>query len=159
MRREQLLAAHHLIMGTTNILTVSLPEGWRLTDGHAAPEVDRWTEYRGCRWMSQGRAPYRLVEPHPGQPGLVRAEVELLVTAAPLERAAGHNAAVTHTTVKRGLLRQREVPSALLTLECPQTGRRLMLELVAGLRGGAPTAAAEDLDRLLNAMAAGLSCH
>lgn len=83
----QLLAANNVLLGTTNLLITGLPDGWQLVEGYAHPEVDAWSEYGDVRWVSRGHGVYRLVEPHPGRPGLVRCEVELTVSAVP---AAGH---------------------------------------------------------------------
>lgn len=158
MMHEQLLAADNLVMGTTNILVIAVPEGWRIINGHAAPEVDGWSEYRERRWMSQGQAPYRLVEPHPDQPGMVRSEVELVISAKPTH-ASDHSTRHTFGTVKRGFLPRRDVPALRLQVDCPQTGRRIQLDLQSSIRNGMPTAAREDLERLLKVLTEGLRCH
>jgi hypothetical protein len=155
--KQQLLAANHFVMGTTNILMIALPDTWRLLDGYAAPEVDRWSECGERRWMSQGRAPYRLIEPHPEHPGLVRAEVELMITATP--GAGGHEVRHAFTAARRGLLRRTEVPALHLEVGCPETGRRLRLEFSAAVRDGTPAADRADLERLLEALTTGMACH
>jgi len=155
---EHVLSARHPLLGTANILLLAVPDGWRVLDGPSRPEVDRWTQRDDLRWMSEGRATYRLVEAAPGAPGLARAEVELRITASP---AAGEAHAVRprHTAVRRGLLPRREVPAAEVEIDCPFTGRRLQLLLVPSLRGGRPTARPEDLEQLVRAMLEGLRCH
>lgn len=156
--REQLLAARNLVMGTTNILLLAVPDGWRVLEGPSQPEIDRWSERADQRWMSEGRATYRLVEVAPDAPDLARAEVELRLTATPGssgEHAVRHG----HTTVRRGVLPRREVPAAQVEIDCPHTRRRLRLVLSPALRGGSPTARREDLERLVNVMLAGLRCH
>lgn len=174
--RQRLLAANNLVMGTANILLIAVPDTWRVADGYATPEVDRWSEFRERRWMMDGHAPYRLVEPHPEADGVVRAEVELLIQAVPLKSPAvrprlasvaevqqvelsGHQAEVTFGTVRRGLFPPRTVPALHIGMACPATGRRLTLDLNAALRGSSPAATEEDLAALLEALKAGLGCH
>lgn len=177
--REQLLAARNFMMGTTNILLFTVPDTWSLADGYASPEVEEWTEYSQRRWMARGRAPYRLVEPHPEQPGLVRAEVELLVTAVPWRLGApgpgrfrlvhvadsgwlewsGHPVEYAFGTVKRGFFPSREVEALHLRFECQPTARRITLELTASYRGGSGAATRQDLEALLAALGEGVCCH
>lgn len=156
--REQLLAARNLVMGTTNILLLAVPDGWRVLEGPSQPEIDRWSERVDQRWMSEGRATYRLVAVAPEAPEFARAEVELRLTASPGssgEHAVRHG----YTTVRRGLLRRREVPAAQVEIDCPPTRRRLQLTLVPALRDGTPAAGQEDLQQLVDVMLEGLRCH
>lgn len=175
--REQLLAANNFVMGTTNILIITLPDSWRMLEGHSAPEVDLWSEYRERRWMRKGQATYRLVQPHPEEPGLVRGEVELLVTAVPAERSAvrparrvrftrsgqiqigGHEARYQFGTVRHGLIHAREVATLHLEFVCDRTARRLHLELSALGQAQEPAAAEAQLEELLVALAEGVRCH
>jgi hypothetical protein len=175
---EQLLAARNPLIGTTNILLIGLPDGWRLLEGYGAPEIDLWTEYRERRWMSRGHAVYRLVEPHPGRPGLVRCEVELAVEATPLEGTAaggrtamaavgvpvackvgGHEGKCLYGTVRRGLFPRRTVPALVLEWTCPQTRRRIRIALNAVPRRAAATAEVADLERVVAALVAAVKCH
>jgi hypothetical protein len=178
---EQLLAARNALIGTTNILLIRLPEGWRLIEGYGAPEIDRWTEYREARWMSQGHAVYRLIQPHPGDRGLVRCEVELSVLASPLGGPApaaaarhglaetlgsevcmvgGHEGFCLHGTVRRGLLPRRTVPALVLEWSCTQTGRSLRV-MLNGIprREALSSARAEDLETLARGLTEMLRCH
>jgi len=174
--REQLLAANNLLIGTTNLLLIGVPDTWCVAQGHAGPEVERWTQYRDRRWMTLGQAPYRLVDPHPQTPSLVRAEVELLVVARPAEAApsdgrllhpgeagevelAGHQAHFTYGSVMRGFLRGREVPALQVAWTCPRTCRHILLEYSASFVDGGPTATLADLAVLLQAQVAGVRCH
>ncbi|HWI51037.1 MAG TPA: hypothetical protein VNT01_02700 [Symbiobacteriaceae bacterium] len=162
---SQLLAAHNLLMGTANLLVLGLPEGWLLMEGYAHPEVDAWTEYQNRRWVSRGQGVYRLVEPHPGQPGLIRSEVELSVLATPSQvlaeggepfEVAGHPGVIFQATVPKGLWPRRSLPALKVEWLCPHTGRLLRL-LVNGVLP-APLGR-EALMRLLEAIAAGVQCH
>ncbi|MGE5675172.1 MAG: hypothetical protein ACM3XM_15085 [Mycobacterium leprae] len=178
--REQLLAADNFVMGTTNILLIALPDGWRMLEGHAAPEVERWSTYRDRRWMLEGRAPYRLVRPHPDKPQLVAAEVELCITAKSASgryprgnrldyKETGQVAVGEHKgqyrlgTIRRGgllgLLPGMAVPALHLDLLCFETGRRIHLELNALRRGHEPTATESDLRALLRALQDSFRCH
>lgn len=176
--REQLLAANHFLMGTTNIVLLPLPSGWRIFDsGPTGPEVDQWTETAECRWMSEGYARYNLVRPHPEQPGLVRTEIELTIRARPAAAPPppgprfaagantgtvmlnGHAAAYSVGTVRRGLVPRREVPALHLLLTCPETARHLQLEMTAGYREGLPSATQADLLEVLETLASGFRCH
>lgn len=156
--REHLLSARHALLGTTNILILAVPDGWRVLDGPSQPEVDRWTQRGDLRWMSQGHAVYRLAWVAPDAPGFARAEVELRLTATPTPGAT-HGVRHRFTTVRRRLLPRREVPAAEVEIDCPETGRRLRLELSPALRGSRPTASAEDLEQLVKVMLEGLRCH
>lgn len=156
--REHLLSARHPLLGTTNILILAVPDGWRVLDGPAQPEVDRWTEREDLRWMSQGHAYYRLAAVAPEAPHLARAEVEVRLTATP-SAAGAHGVRHRFTTVRRGLLPRREVPAAEVEVDCPPTARRLRLLLAPALRGGKPAAGPEDLQRLVDVMLEGLRCH
>ncbi|BAD39664.1 hypothetical protein [Symbiobacterium thermophilum] len=156
--REQLLAARNLVMGTTNILLLAVPDGWRVLEGPSQPEIDRWSERADQRWMSEGRATYRLVAVAPEAPEFARAEVELRLTATPSAPDV-HDVRHRFTTVRRGLLPRREVPAAEVEIDCPFTGRRLRLELSPAMRGNRPTARPEDLQRLVHTMLEGLRCH
>ncbi len=175
--REQLLAANNLLIGTTNILLVGVPDTWRVARGHSGPEVERWSEYRTRRWMTLGQGPYRLVDPHPEQPALVRAEVELFITARPGEDAtvakhrltttgesgvmdlAGHEAHYTYGTVKRGFLRSSEVPALHLAWTCAETSRHLTVEYSASFQNGNVMATTDDLSQLLQALTQAIRCH
>lgn len=156
--REHLLSARHAVLGTTNILILAVPDGWRVLDGPSQPEVDRWTQRGDLRWMSQGHAFYRLAWVAPDAPDLARAEVEVRLTATPSAPDV-HDVRHRFTTVRRGLLPRREVPAAEVEIDCPFTGRRLRLELSPAMRGNRPTARPEDLQRLVHTMLEGLRCH
>ncbi|MEW8979851.1 MAG: hypothetical protein AB2385_15785 [Symbiobacterium sp.] len=157
--REQLLSARNLLLGTTNILLLAVPEGWRVLDGPAAPEVDRWSERENRRWMSQGQASYRLAWVAPSAPGLARAEVELRIVASPLPAGVPHAVRRRYVTLRRGLLPRREVPAAVVEVDCPLTERRLRLELVPALRREGLAAGQDDLEQLVRALLEGLRCH
>lgn len=171
---EQLLAARNSLMGTTNILLIGLPDNWRLIEGHAQPEVDRWTEYQDRRWMSQGHGLYRLVEPHPAHHGLVRCEVELVVTAWPQgkgpgapaqlavtgrQTACGHEASVRSGTLKRGFWPRLTVPAMTAEWSCAQTARQIRLVLQAVPMKNGPSASSADLENLLAELVAAVQCH
>jgi hypothetical protein len=174
--KEHLLACNSLVMGTCNILIIGLPLGWRVVGGFARPEVDRWMDYRRARWATAAMAPYKLVEAHPEDRSLARAEVDLLVSVSPprpLQATNGlaevadsreeevyrHDGAWARGAVTRGFLPSRRVPALHLEWSCEYTGRRIRLELAANLRARQPTATGEDLTRLLEAIKQGLQCH
>lgn len=162
---EQLLAAHNALMGTTNILVIGLPGGWRLLDGYAHPEVDTWSEFRDRRWMSRGQGTYRLAEPHPGQPGLVRSEVEFSIYTSPTMTVAlggeplkicGHTGVCFQGTVPKGLFPRYNVPAITVEWACPETQRLIRLVV-----NGLPKAMVERpaLRRLMDEVLAGVQCH
>ncbi|HYG60894.1 MAG TPA: hypothetical protein VD902_22680 [Symbiobacteriaceae bacterium] len=162
---SQLLAANNMLIGTTNMLVTGLPEGWRLLEGYARPEVDEWTEYRDYRWVSRGQGVYLLVEPHPEQPGLVRAEVEFTVSASPTLvptpggepfAVGGHEGFRYQGSVPKGLLPRRIMPALKVEWICPHTRRLLRIML-----NGMPPAPLDSvaLGRLLSQVAAGVQCH
>jgi hypothetical protein len=161
---EQLLAANNALLGTTNLLITGLPAGWRLLEGYAHPEVDEWTEYREVRWVSRGHGVYRLVEPDPGRPGMVRCEVEFSVSAVPATGhggegggpvVCGHQSSVWPGTAKKGLLPPRNVPALTLEWVCSHTRRRLRVVLNLLPHGGTVA----DLERLLVSLTDGMRCH
>ncbi|HET7640217.1 MAG TPA: hypothetical protein VFK47_15935, partial [Ktedonobacteraceae bacterium] len=63
---QHVVAAGNHVLGSTNFLILSLPEGWRLFTGLHPAEVDNSTQIRNTRWVTNGRASYLL---HSGQPG------------------------------------------------------------------------------------------
>ncbi|HYF94864.1 MAG TPA: hypothetical protein VD969_21840 [Symbiobacteriaceae bacterium] len=162
---QQLLAARNALLGTTNLLVLAVPEGWRLLDGYAQPEVDSWSEYRDRRWMRHGQGVYRLVEPHPEQRGLVRCEVELSVSTTDVMTLAmggepvdigEHGGVCFHGQVPKGWLGRRTVPAITVEWACPQT-QRLVRLVVNGLQQ-APVERTV-LRRLMDGLLAGVQCH
>jgi hypothetical protein len=63
---RHLVAAGSYVLGSTNFLILSLPEGWQLFTGLHPAEVDNSIQIRDIRWVTNGRASYLL---HSGQPG------------------------------------------------------------------------------------------
>ncbi len=63
---QHVVAAGNHVLGSTNFLILSLPEGWRLFTGLHPAEVDNSTQIGDTRWVTNGRASYLL---HSGQPG------------------------------------------------------------------------------------------
>jgi hypothetical protein len=63
---QHVVAAGNHVLGSTNFLILSLPEGWRLFTGLHPAEIDNSTQIGDTRWVTNGRASYLL---HSGQPG------------------------------------------------------------------------------------------
>ncbi|MFO7172545.1 MAG: hypothetical protein DIU70_006220 [Bacillota bacterium] len=84
-----LLAARQFLLGTCNLMLLPLPPGWRLVDGPAPPEVDRWLRRDGVAWAVAGRGSYRvLVAGEAGQPGQALS-LEVRVEGRPREGKGG----------------------------------------------------------------------
>lgn len=78
-----MLAARHLVFGTTNLLVLHLPTGWRIREGIGAPEVDARLLHAGRAWCTIGRAHYVLWGEAPGpQQAPPRLELELRLQQA-----------------------------------------------------------------------------
>lgn len=63
---QHLVAAGNYVLGSSNFLILSLPEGWQLFTGLHPAEVDNSTQIGEIRWVTNGSASYLL---HSGQPG------------------------------------------------------------------------------------------
>lgn len=79
---RHLVAAGNYVLGSTNFLILSLPDGWQLFTGLHPAEVDNSTQIRDIRWVTNGRASYLL---HSGQPG-GKIELALRVGQGEVER-------------------------------------------------------------------------
>lgn len=170
--KPHVLAARSVVFGTCNLVVLPVPEGWRVADGIAPPEVDGWRLRGDVSWATDGRGSYRLVGPERGGvveaslrfrpvregelPGGAGAEPARRAARGPMARVdvsgevevAGHTARWTLGAVRRGLPR-RFVPALALSYVCSQTGRHVELLL----EGEA------DLRPWLETLASGLRCH
>ncbi|BDG61075.1 hypothetical protein [Caldinitratiruptor microaerophilus] len=172
--RPHVLAARSVVFGTCNLVVLPVPEGWRLADGIAPPEVDTWRLRGDVSWATEGRGSYRLVGPERG--GVVEASLRFrpvreggaagaagaepapagATAPGPMARVdlsgdvevAGHTARWALGVVRRGFPR-RLVPALALSYVCNHTGRHVELLL----EGEA------DLRPWLDTLAAGLRCH
>lgn len=124
----------NLIMGTSRLLELTLPEGWELTKGVGAPEVSAVHERQGKRWAATARAWY--VVYHPERRWAAELAVRVFPTAPknppagvlPFE-VSGHTATVRVHQRRRGLpWRRHTVTFLTIAWTCPHSDRYIELE-------------------------------
>lgn len=141
------------MLGTTNLLVLSLPPGWRIREGIGAPEVDARTLHAGRAWGTAGQAHYVLWgEPPSPQHAAPRLELNVhlypagsrpegppapaftRIDAEGDTELGGHRARYILGTIRHGLF-GRERRSALWACAlCAETERWLSLTARAPLR-------------------------
>lgn len=148
-----LLAARHLVLGTTNLLVLSLPPGWHIREGIGAPEVDARTIYAGRAWGTIGRAHYVLWGEAPdAQHAPPRLELDLRLQHAdsrsgPPEppiftrietegetELGGHSARYLLGDIRHGLFGRERRTALWVCAHCDETERWLALTVRAPLR-------------------------
>lgn len=142
---RQVLAANNLLLGTTNLLVLNLPPGWRLQSGIQRPEVDARRVVGSVCWATQGAAHYFLKPPDSKARvdlwARIRPRAPRGVTGTPVV-VAGHAGVCEINEERPGMVR------LMLRWECPESGRFIELEA----RG------AVSLEGLAQALA-GSQCH
>jgi hypothetical protein len=137
--QPKLLAANHLLLGSTNIGIIPLPDGWALATGRAQPEVDGTVDHGGCRWMRGGHGWYWLW-PASGR----RHELVVHASPAPARRppalartveegtfaASGHQGRYRLGFRSAWVPRPAPLPHLWAEIACDRTRRWLALELM-----------------------------
>ncbi len=154
------IMASNFFMGVARFVKLRLPARWRLGAGRMVPEVGRTREVGGELWVMEGNSTHVMYD----QKGLRAYELQIHVVegigdgAAPrsLEllremKVAKHSARAYHGQVQQGLLRRKSVPMVAVTFACPETGRRIRLELRGRLEG-------KELELFLDSLG-DLVCH
>jgi hypothetical protein len=136
---QHVVAAGNHVLGSTNFLILSLPEGWRLFTGLHPAEVDNSTQIRDTRWVTNGRASYLL---HSGQPGgkvelalrIGQGEVRRWLNSFHSSDSAGqlaigkHQAFYRHRPRRQSWFSRNQGDLLEVVLYCDVTRRTLMLE-------------------------------
>lgn len=158
--KKHIIAAENFLLGATNFVVVTLPEGWTLLRGTSPPEVDSNRQFGGVQWVTSGRSPHLLVQPE----RKTGAEMHILIQrgrrpldkvkaspkACPFPLQSGHEAFLLHL-VRRGLWRGASENGVRLSVFCDRTDRTITLE-ITGRIGEA------EIQELLEALQ-GVECH
>ncbi len=127
------IAASNMLVGDTKFLVLPLPSAWEISIGAGRPEVTASHVRDEQRWVASGDAWYVLY--NEGR----RWAMELRLSAKPAGRfqeepavpeltVAGHPAAVSWASRRRGLIKRWSVTYVTVTFYCAKTGRRLSVE-------------------------------
>lgn len=159
-KRTHEIMASNFFMGVARFLQLRLPGRWRLGAGRMVPEVGRTREVGGDLWVMEGDSTHVMYD----QKALRAYELQIHVAegtgdgAAPrgLEvlremKVAKHIARIYRGQVQEGLLRRKPVPMVAVIFACPDTGRRIRLELRGRLEG-------KELELFLDSLGE-LVCH
>ncbi|MDR5694874.1 MAG: hypothetical protein QN198_12375 [Armatimonadota bacterium] len=159
--RKHVIAAENFLLGATNFVVVTLPEGWKLLRGISPPEVDSNRLFGEVQWVTSGRSPHLLVQPERRS----GAELHVLVNrgrrmldklkaspgARPFFLHSGHEAFLLHHQVRRGLWRGYLEKGVRLSLFCDRTDRTITLEITGRI-------GETEIQELLEALQ-GVECH
>lgn len=156
---RHVVAASNFLIGATNFLILALPQGWRIGDGIAPPEVDATHMDGGTLWVVDGRTHHVLFEP------AAKRQVELIVRVQPgaarRERVStgwetgdikvsGHPATYRIGEVRRGVLKRQRLAALGIAFHCNLSERSLCIEFFGP--------SSEDLREFLR-LAPAITCH